>query len=216
MKQYISLLATLIVLFTSCKSHIKPLNQVDVDNENKMAEAAEFENLQHKKYQDSLTGANKSNKKLSFYKEIQKRNEQEKFKNIIAKINQFQYKKSIIDSAKKFLGTPYRYGGMNSNGIDCSAFTMISFRKNNFELPRTSASQSTFGNKIKKKNADLADLIFFKTSRRRSISHVGIIVENQNGIIKFIHASTSNGVMISSLDENYFRKRFVKIKRVIN
>lgn len=216
MKHYISLLIIFAVVLTSCKSQFRPITQTEIDEENKMAEAAEFEDIQHEKYKDSVAKAKKMFQKSAISNKLLKRNQQQEIKNLIVDINQFQFKKSIVDSAKSFIGTPYRFGGMSSNGIDCSAFTMISFRKNNFELPRTSATQSTYGKKIKKKNADIADLIFFKTSRRKTISHVGIIVENQNGIIKFIHASSSNGVMISSLDESYFKKRFVKIKRVIN
>ena len=102
------------------------------------------------------------------------------------------------------------------NGIDCSALILNAFQKNNYELPRTSFAQSKLGKKIKKNKADIGDLIFFKTTRRNIVSHVGIVVENRNGSIMFIHASSSRGVTISSLDsETYFKKRFAKIKRII-
>ncbi|NJM79845.1 MAG: C40 family peptidase [Flavobacterium sp.] len=75
--------------------------------------------------------------------------------------------------------------------------------------------QSKLGKKVKKEKADIGDLIFFKTTRRKVISHVGMVVANYNGEIKFIHASSSKGVTISSLEQSYFKKKFVKIKRVI-
>ena len=128
----------------------------------------------------------------------------------------FLARNKIIDSAKIYLGTPYKYGGMSRNGIDCSALIFRAFKKNNRELPRTSFAQSKLGKKIKKRKAEIGDLIFFKTSRRNVVSHVGIIVENKNGSIKFIHASSSRGVTISSLDnETYFKRKFAKIKRII-
>lgn len=122
---------------------------------------------------------------------------------------------SVVESAKEFLGTPYRYGGTTTNGFDCSGLTCISYKEIEIELPRTSIAQSEEGRKIKKAKAKPGDLIFFKTSRRNVINHVGIITENTDGEIKFIHASTSSGVVISSLLESYYEKAFAKIKRII-
>lgn len=178
----------------------------------------EMEELLNKGYKDSIKKANKT-KKISVSEFLKKNKKQLKkidFENFIEDVDLFLVRNKIIDSAKTYLGTPYRYGGMNKNGIDCSALIVRAFQKNNHELPRTSYAQSKLGIKIKKKKADIGDLIFFKTSRRNVISHVGIIVENKNGSIKFIHASSSRGVTISSLDsETYFKRKFAKIKRII-
>jgi hypothetical protein len=178
----------------------------------------EMEKLLNKSYKDSLQKSKKTNKlNVSvFFKKNEKILNKIKFDNLVEDIDLFLAKNKIIDSAKIYLGTPYKYGGMSKNGIDCSALIFKAFHKNNHELPRTSFAQSKLGRKVKKKKADIGDLIFFKTTRRNIISHVGIIVESSNGSIKFIHASSSRGVTISSLDsETYFKKKFAKIKRII-
>ena len=122
---------------------------------------------------------------------------------------------NVVENAKEFLGTQYRYGGTNSNGLDCSGLTYTSFKEVEITLPRTSIAQSEAGVKVKKTKAKPGDLIFFKTSRRNIINHVGIVTENSDGEIKFIHASTSSGVIISSLLESYYERAFAKIKRII-
>ena len=122
---------------------------------------------------------------------------------------------NVVESAKEFLGTPYRYGGTSSNGLDCSGLTCTSYKKADIELPRTSIAQSEEGRKVKKAKAKPGDLIFFKTSRKNVINHVGIVTENNDGEVKFIHASTSSGVVIYSLLESYYEKAFAKIKRII-
>lgn len=153
--------------------------------------------------------------KSFFLKKRFKEKEKKRFAEVVKDIDIFLTRIKIIDSARVYIGTPYHYGGMSKDGIDCSALIYKAYKKNNFSLPRTSIEQSKLGEKIKREKADIGDLIFFKTNRRRSISHVGIVIENCKGDIRFIHASSSKGVMISSLMETYFKKKFVKIKRLI-
>ena len=125
-------------------------------------------------------------------------------------------KAEVIEAAKEYIGTPYHYGGMSKNGIDCSALMLFAYTKNDMELPRTSRAQSKIGRKVNKSKAEPGDLIFFKTNRRRSvITHVGLVTENHDGLIKFIHASSSKGVIESSLEESYYQRTFAKIKRII-
>ena len=121
----------------------------------------------------------------------------------------------IIESAEDFLGTRYYYGGMTKNGIDCSALIFNAYSENLIDVPRTSMAQSKIGKRIKKEKAKPGDLIFFRTTRRHRITHVGIVTENTDGKIKFIHASSSHGVMISSLEETYFQNSFAKIKQLL-
>lgn len=122
----------------------------------------------------------------------------------------------ILTEAETYLGTPYRYGGMTRNGIDCSAFVLSVFgAAAGLSLPRVAASQSQEGEKIEKENLQKGDLIFFSHGRR--ISHVGIVESvSEDGEIKFIHAATSKGVMISSLNDSYWGPKFRFAKRVIN
>lgn len=123
----------------------------------------------------------------------------------------------ILAEAETYLGTPYKYGGMTRNGIDCSAFVLSVFGTvTGMNLPRVAASQAQEGEKIEKENLQKGDLVFFSQGRGR-ISHVGI-VENvtPEGEVKFIHAATSRGVMISSLNDSYWGPKYRFAKRVIN
>lgn len=123
---------------------------------------------------------------------------------------------NILTEAQTYLGTPYRYGGMTRNGIDCSAFVLSVFgAAAGLTLPRVAASQAQEGESINKENLQKGDLIFFSHGRR--ISHVGIVESvTEEGEIKFIHAATSKGVMISSLNDSYWGPKFRFAKRVIN
>jgi len=91
-------------------------------------------------------------------------------------------------------------GGTTKTCIDCSAFTGTMMRDvYRINLPRTAAEQYTASNRVDRENLKEGDLIFFK-AKHGYINHVGIYLHNN----KFVHASTSNGVMISDLNENYW------------
>lgn len=122
----------------------------------------------------------------------------------------------LIERASDFIGVRYRYGGTTKKGIDCSGLMCETFKEIDLVLPRTSGSQAAFGAKIKRKQAQKGDLIFFATNRKKTISHVGMITEVSEDGIKFIHASSSAGVIVSSLNEPYYGKRFKQITRVLN
>jgi cell wall-associated NlpC family hydrolase len=123
---------------------------------------------------------------------------------------------NILTEAQTYLGTPYRYGGMTRNGIDCSAFVLSVFgAAAGLSLPRVAASQSQEGESIEKENLEKGDLIFFSHGRR--ISHVGIVESvSEDGEVKFIHAATSKGVMVSSLNDSYWGPKYRFGKRIIN
>lgn len=121
----------------------------------------------------------------------------------------------MINNAMQFLGVRYRGGGTTTAGMDCSGMVTAVFDIFDLKLPRSSHEMATVGEKIDGKEAKKGDLIFFKTSRR-GISHVGIITEiTDDNEIKFIHSSTSQGVVISSMNEAYYKKTFVQINRVL-
>ncbi|WP_109851377.1 C40 family peptidase [Aquimarina sp. AU58] len=123
--------------------------------------------------------------------------------------------KSIVSYAKTFGGTRYKFGGTTKKGMDCSGLVYTSFKKENIILPRTSRTMATQGKAISLKKVIVGDLLFFKTNKRKNvISHVGLVVETK-GVIRFIHASTSRGVIISSLDEKYWNKCFAGARRVL-
>ncbi len=119
----------------------------------------------------------------------------------------------IVTYAKSFEGTRYKYGGVDKRGMDCSGLVYTSFKKENIALPRISRDMATKGIKIKLHDTEEGDLLFFQTNKNhRVINHVGLVVENHRGEIKFIHSTTSRGVIISSVDENYWKNTFMKLR----
>jgi len=124
--------------------------------------------------------------------------------------------KGLLKDAENYLGTPYKFGGNTSSGFDCSGFTVKVFQENNFNLPRRSSDQADAGKSIDIKTVKPGDLLFFATGGGSRVSHVGIVhtIEN-DGEVKFIHASTSKGVIISSLNEKYWNKAYLHAQRVL-
>lgn len=122
----------------------------------------------------------------------------------------------LIAQASHYIGTNYRRGGTSSAGFDCSGFMLATYKEIDLLLPRTSKEQSNYGYKIDKSQAQKGDLIFFSTNKRGNINHVGMIIEVLPDEIKFIHSSTSNGVMVSSDNEEYYAKRFIQINRILS
>lgn len=118
---------------------------------------------------------------------------------------------SLNDQLQNWHGTPYRYGGMSQSGVDCSGFVLLTFRdKFSMQLPRETRQQATVGTEIDRDDLLPGDLVFFKTGSGENGLHVGIYdTDNQ-----FIHASTSRGVMRSSLDNVYWRKNFWQARRI--
>ena len=108
-------------------------------------------------------------------------------------------------------GTPYRLGGNNKKGIDCSAFVQAVYKNSfNIAIARTTGKQVKSGSHVYKKSLKIADLVFFKT--RRAMRHVGIYI----GDNQFLHASTSQGVMISSLNNAYWRSKYWQSRRILD
>ncbi|WP_102346170.1 C40 family peptidase [Bacillus sp. Marseille-P3661] len=118
---------------------------------------------------------------------------------------------SLIKNSKKYIGTPYVFGAKSpSAGFDCSGFAQYVFEEKGIQLPRTTSQQFKAGKAINKKDLIKGDLVFFQTYRTGP-SHLGIYIENN----KFIHASTSKGITISSLNESYWNSRYIGARRVL-
>jgi cell wall-associated NlpC family hydrolase len=124
--------------------------------------------------------------------------------------------KRIVKYAKTFDGTRYKYGGTTKRGMDCSGLIYTSFKKHNISLPRTTATLQSTGTWIDLKAVNVGDLLFFATKKNsRRVNHVGIVTTVRTGNVEFIHASTSKGVMVSSLAERYWYFAFVQARRVL-
>lgn len=117
--------------------------------------------------------------------------------------------RKLVEYMHQWWGVPYRIGGSSLDGIDCSGFVKgLASDAFGINLPRTSREQADYCKEIDRNALKEGDLVFF--SQGRSISHVGMYISNN----KFVHASTSMGVVISDLDEPYWKKRFVKAGRM--
>ncbi len=124
--------------------------------------------------------------------------------------------KQILNYAQSFEGTPYKYGGIDKRGMDCSGLVQTSFKKYAINLPRTTATLKVYGNWVDLKNVAVGDLLFFATQKNsRNINHVGIVSNARMGHVEFIHASSSKGVITSSLAEKYWYFAFVQARRIL-
>lgn len=121
----------------------------------------------------------------------------------------------LVKNAKTNIGSPYKYAGTTKAGFDCSGLVYTTFKNANINLPRTSIEMSKQGTLVDKNESQKGDLIFFKTNGSSKINHVGLIVEANQDDIKFIHSSTSKGVIISSLKESYYKNSFSFIRRIV-
>jgi len=117
----------------------------------------------------------------------------------------------MMEIIMSYVGTPYKIGGTDHSGMDCSGFSMVVFDSAfNVELPHSALEQSSMGSKVSRDDLDIGDLVFFKTVRDR-ISHVGIYL----GDDLFAHASVTQGVTISSLESTYYKRRYAGAKKIV-
>lgn len=115
----------------------------------------------------------------------------------------------MFEFIDEWYGTRYRLGGTTKKGIDCSAFSQYLFATvYGLNLPRTTREQHKLTDRISRTDLTEGDLLFFNT--RGSISHVGVYLQNN----KFVHAASSEGVMISDIFDNYWVRRFIGVGRI--
>ncbi|MCG3084088.1 S-layer homology domain-containing protein [Anoxybacillus sp. LAT_35] len=116
----------------------------------------------------------------------------------------------LVPLAKKYVGVPYQFGGSSEKGFDCSGFTRHVMSGVGVTLARTTAEQYKQGSAVKKEDLRVGDLVFFETYKKGP-SHAGIYI----GDNEFIHASSSKGIAVSSLDDSYYKKRYIGARRVL-
>lgn len=132
---------------------------------------------------------------------------QDEFESLVKNLD---IKSKILDQYADWKGVAYRLGGSTKSGIDCSAFVQRTFREQfGVELPRSTSDQQFSGTKINRSKLQAGDLVLFKTGR--TMRHIGIYIGND----KFVHASTSSGVIVSEMTNTYWNKRFYAARRII-
>jgi cell wall-associated NlpC family hydrolase len=124
---------------------------------------------------------------------------------------QARLRTDLVATARRFLGTPYRWGGASADGgFDCSGLTMTVYRLNGMQLPRSSRSQFNIGQFAPRKRLQPGDLVFFATETKGRVSHVGIYT----GKGQFIHApGKGKQIQTASIDDHYFRARYMGARR---
>ncbi|WP_442802075.1 MULTISPECIES: C40 family peptidase [unclassified Shewanella] len=124
-------------------------------------------------------------------------------------VSKLALEKQLMAFHHEWQGVPYRYGGMSKQGVDCSAFVYLVYKDIlGRQLPRMTEDQSNLGKEVTKGKLKAGDLVFFKTGW--STKHVGIYL----GDNRFLHASTSQGVMISRLDNSYWKQKYWQSRRL--
>lgn len=140
--------------------------------------------------------------------------------NQVNKPRQIESPNRLLEFAKSMLGIRYRSASSNPNrGFDCSGFVNYVFSNFGFKVPRSSREFATSGEAKRLEDAKIGDVILFTgtNSRSRTPGHVGIIYSINGDEVKFIHSSSGNakGVTISSLDEGFYKKRFLKVVSIL-
>ena len=123
--------------------------------------------------------------------------------------NTKEVKRKIYSQYQQWNGVKYQMGGLSKKGVDCSGLVFLTYRENlGVDIPRSTELQSKTGKQVKRSELRAGDLVFFKTSYK--VRHVGIYIEDG----KFFHASTSKGVMISHLDDYYWKDKYWHARRM--
>ena len=123
---------------------------------------------------------------------------------------------NVIGEARTYIGTPYKWGGNDKKGIDCSGLLVKSFESVGMKIPRTTAQQIDIGKRVSLRKSREGDLVFFAFGKsRRKVTHVGMVsnIKNEKNI-NFIHASSSRGVIETQLIKDYYLKRIRQVKRI--
>jgi cell wall-associated NlpC family hydrolase len=213
------LVGVLSVFLLSCSSTSQSdrYNKPKEEDDHKSPSSVRFTSKEEK--EDDSTVYNNTSEEMPEFDEIPVEDHPVDTKEFVGKYERTESFNSALTPREKvmfeiisFLNTPYKYGGVDENGIDCSAFTKNVFKNSlGIELPRTASEQYQTGDRISSKDElQFGDLVFFNTTKRSYPGHVGVYI----GENLFAHASRSLGVTVSSLKSSYYNNRFVGASRI--
>ena len=121
----------------------------------------------------------------------------------------------VLNTAHSFKGVPYKFGGTTSKGMDCSGLVFMAYKNVNITLARSSKNMYYDGDEVALEDVEKGDLLFFDTDKFQGrVNHVGMVTSIDNGTVNFIHSTTTKGVIITSIDESYWKKAFIKAKTI--
>jgi len=190
---------------TSVKKETKFLDQIDIPVESSKG-------VKEKEQEKSIAKKETSTTRNSTHRESDAENLsalQIKYAVLLSTPAEEVKNTKMFEFIDDWYGTPYHLGGTTKKGVDCSAFSQFLFASvYGLSIPRTAREQYNLTSRISRTQLTEGDLIFFNT--RGGISHVGVYLQNN----KFVHASTSGGVMISDIFDEYWVKRFVGVGRL--
>ncbi|MCS7163231.1 MAG: NlpC/P60 family protein [Bacteroidia bacterium] len=122
----------------------------------------------------------------------------------------------VVEVAKSYLGTPYRYGGLDRRGLDCSGLVCRVYEEGaGMKLPRTADAQAKIGRPVARRGLQPGDLVFFKEPGSRKVTHVGIVSAVQGREVHFIHASSTRGVREDRLNDPHWQARWQGARRLL-
>jgi len=135
-------------------------------------------------------------------------------------ISDLSLRDSIVDYAQEFIGIPYKWGGATTSGFDCTGFVYFVFKKFGIKVSRASSGYENVGETRDFENAVAGDIMLFTGTKPeiKKVGHAGIVLQNKDGVIDFIHSSSSKkhfGVTITRYNSSGYVKRFLRIINVL-
>lgn len=122
---------------------------------------------------------------------------------------------AIVKEAKKYIGTKYKYGGIDKRGLDCSGLIYTVYKDLGKPMPRVSSEQAKKGKAVYIGELQTGDLIFFGAKKgSKKITHAGIVSYTDGKVVKVIHSSSSKGVIEVDV-ANYWMDKYIKARRVL-
>ena len=216
-KKNVILMASLSLFAMNCStlqenlSSKKRNNKVKTDSENADATASKKEDDREHKSDNQNLKNRFSNDSLVITKinELQEKNQRLLISGTSSEIRTVKLQNALLKSFENWKGTRYSFGGDSSRGIDCSALTRRVYREVfSFELPRVTKDQIKVGRHVSRHNLKPGDILYFRPDGK--YNHTAVYLGNS----LFINASSSKGVILSSMEHSYWSKYFVHGVRV--